>query len=376
MAHLGHSGRAGLCSTIVVIASVSMRAIAATPPMPEPVKDVTDEPVVEGTCGWWTEQPLSPAYIGTPYDGELEFLNGFQECSNLPCSHQGIVRKSWIDHSQFVASNTLWFFNPSHGQIPPQPGVINNLGIDSVYTGEKVLPADGRWTREYTYAPGTGSLAGVGNKALLRIKAEGKVDIALNRMEPECASGACSKGEGLHRYSFAIENLLPLTGDMCEYLERRDAEDDFQDWYCSTCPGNVPETLRRMSRLRTIWCRGTSGTGWQGGVTLWPIGGSWGSSGPDNLGEVLQVDTKTYINRKIPVCLRAPYVAPGQTASFELQLDAELEARTELSGACYSRVISSVKLQTLDMAFSSGCEDCPVEGDVSLEQQGGQTGAG
>ena len=77
MAHLGHSCRAGLCSTIVVIAWVSMRAIAATPPMPEPVKDVTDEPVVEGTCGRWTEQPLSPDYIGSPYDGELEFLSGF-----------------------------------------------------------------------------------------------------------------------------------------------------------------------------------------------------------------------------------------------------------------------------------------------------------
>ena len=45
--------------------------------MPEPVKDVTDEPVVEGTCGRWTEQPLSPDYIGSPYDGELEFLSGF-----------------------------------------------------------------------------------------------------------------------------------------------------------------------------------------------------------------------------------------------------------------------------------------------------------
>jgi hypothetical protein len=91
---------------------------------------------------------------------------------------------------------------------------------------------------------------------------------------------------------------------------------------------------------------------------------------------VLQVDTKTYLNRKIPLCLRAPDVDPGQTASFKLQLDAELEAQTELAGACYSRVISSVKLQSLDMVFSAGCTECPVEGDVSLEQQGDQTGAG
>ena len=376
MVHLGHSCRAGLCSTVVVIASVSMRVIAATPPTPEWVKDVTDEPVVEGSCGRWTEHPLDPSYLGSPFDGTLEFLSGFQECSGVPCSHQGNVRKSWIEHSQFVAQNTLWFFSPSGGQVPPQPGVINNLGIDTVYTGEIRLPAEGWWTREYTYSPGTGSLAGVGNKAMLRIKAEGKVEIALNRMGPECASGACAKGEGLHRYSFAIENLLPLSGDLCAYLQRRAVEGDFQDWYCSTCPGNVPETLRRAARLRTSWCRGTSGIGWQGGVTIWPLGGSWGSSGPDNLGEVLQVDTKTYLNRKIPLCLRAPDVDPGQTASFKLQLDAELEAQTELAGACYSRVISSVKLQSLDMVFSSGCTECPVEGDVSLEQQGDQTGAG
>lgn len=376
MAHLGHSCRAGLCSTIVVIASVSMRAIAATPPMPEPVKDVTDEPVVEGTCGRWTEHPLYPSYIGTPYDGALEYLSGFQECSNQPCSLQGNVRRSWIDDHQFVASNTLWFFNASHGQIPPQPGVINNLAIDTVYTGEVLLPAEGRWKRTYTYAPGSGALAGLGHSAVIRIKAEGKVEIALNRMGPECASGACSKGEGLHRYSFAIQNLVPLTGDLARFLTARNIEDGFQEWYCGNCGGNVPETLRRWCRLRTTWCRGTQIAGWQGGVNIWPIGGSWGSSGPDNLGEVLQVDTKTYIDRKIPVCLRAPDAPPGTTASFDLQLDAKLEARTELSGACYSRVISSIKLETLDMRFSPGCQECEIQGDVGLEQLGGQTGAG
>lgn len=69
----------------------------------------------------------------------------------------------------------------------------------------------------------------------------------------------------------------------------------------------------------------------------------------------------------------------GKVFSFELirgKIHALLEARTELSRACYSRVISSVNLETLDMRFSPGCQECEIQGDVGLEQLGGQTGAG
>lgn len=337
---------------------------------------VTDAPVNSGHCGRWSEGGLLELQTsGQGWDGKLEYVDGMQGCSNESARLTGNVRRASM--GPLKAVNTLWFFASGVQNTPPEPTILNNLGSNNANV-EREMSATGSWSRTYSYHPGSGSMGSLGIKGRLEIYARAKVALALNRVGPACLSGACAIGDGKAEFSFDVVGLRALTPDLDRFFAARCVEDGLANWYNPMSDPPPPETLRRRVKLHGEWCRATSISGWQGGVTIWPPSVQCGGSGPDNSGELIMPSAEVEIDRKIPVCVRAPTLAVEDTcAEFVLRIDGDVRANTELHGAAYARVTSTVRVSTLQMRFEEGCVECdPADGTVGPEAQGGSVGAG
>lgn len=329
----------------------------------------SDEAVTAGSCGHWSEGPLAHHVVSPAGDfGGVAPVVGQEACSNTSTITLEGWRRStkFVSPSRFEVRNKLWFFN----HPDPVPGGDVYSGNQDSASEFRMHDGSGRWSRTYTYDPGTGAAASRGVRGKLLWNGKAEVELNLVRTTPSCATGGSVRGDGVAKMVFETAGLTLLSSELRKFFVNRTNEEGMQQWYDPT--SSSPETLRRKAALQVTWCTDPTLFSWNFSVTSFPPGFAVGASGSAEAGRFQDCIHTVRIDKAIQLCIRPPAPqADGSSSSFAILLDAHGDTETKIVRTQLAEAIARIELSQFEIRFEQGCVECdPLDGGVEIQSSG------